>query len=298
MASPSSSKSVIKYGAHIFLWITRWSDAQLPLLEHARALGLDWLEIAVGDDVTFTPRLARERAVACGLELVVSPGGSWPAECDISLPDPDARQRGLAWHRQNIALAAEAGAVAYTGAIYGHPGTVERRLPTREEYLRIAEGLHQLAETAAQAGVRLVLEPMSHFRTNLVTTPRQALELAALADHANIGLLLDTYHMITEIRDFPAAIATAGPCLWGLHACESDRGVPGGGFVPWQQIATALHAIEFAGYMGLETYNSGPDGLAIARGLLNNPCPDGDRFVAEGLAFLRGLLVKHDAGKL
>ena len=31
--------------------------------------------------------------------------------------------------------------------------------------------------------------------------------------------------------------------LWGLHACENDRGVPGGGLVPWREIFAALKQI-------------------------------------------------------
>ena len=40
------------------------------------------------------------------------------------------------------------GATAYTGALYGHPGTVKRRQPPAGE-LPDAEGLHRLAEYAA-----------------------------------------------------------------------------------------------------------------------------------------------------
>jgi len=280
----------MKYGAHIFLWISRWGDEHLPLLDHARELGLSWLEIAVGDEVVFSPRGVRARAIAAGIEIVMSPGGVWPAAYDLSSPEPGERRAALAWHQQQIARAGDAGAVAYTGAIYGHPGTVARRVPTRDEYGYIADGLHALAAAAATAGMRLVVEPMSHFRTNIVTTPRQALELITLADHDNLGVLIDTYHMVTELRDFAAAITTIGARLWGIHACESDRGVPGGGLIPWPAIGTALHAGHFAGYIGLESYHSGADNLAVARGLFNDPCPDGDRFVRQGVQFLRGML--------
>ena len=41
----------------------------------------------------------------------------------------------------------------YTGAIYGHPGTVERRRLSESDTKRIAETLHQLAEDAADGGL-------------------------------------------------------------------------------------------------------------------------------------------------
>jgi D-psicose/D-tagatose/L-ribulose 3-epimerase len=276
-----------KFGAHCFLFTERWSDASLHLLDTARELGLDCLEIAVGDDVDFTPRLTRRRAEALGLELVLSPGGLWPEACDLSADDPADRARGLAWHKQQVDLAAEVGAVAYTGALYGHPGTVKRRRPPADEYPRTAEGLHQLAEYAGRQGILLALEPMSRFRTHLVNTPAQIMHLIALADHPNLRVLLDTFHMITEVRNYAEAIWTVGKRLWGLHACESDRGVPGGGLVPWGQVFAALDDIAFCGYLILETYNTSLGDFAFRRGIFQDLCPDGRAFVRQGLAFLR-----------
>jgi len=95
---------------------------------------------------------------------------------------------------------------------------------------------------------------------------------------------------VTEVRDYAKAVRDIAPWLWGLHACESDRGVPGGGLVPWHDLASALREVEFDGYVGLESYNSGPQGFAHLRGLLGDPCSDGDAFVTQGLGFLRGVL--------
>lgn len=277
----------MRFGAHVYLWTDRWTDQSLSVLDRARALGLDFVELPCGDDQVYDPDLTGRHARGLGLELTLSPGGVWPMDCDLSLPDPRRRQRGLDWHRRAVDLAAALGAVAYAGAIYGHPGRVERRQPTAQEYDWIAWGLHQLADYAAGAGVRVVLEPMSRFRTHLVNRPEQLVHLMGLADHPNLGILLDTYHMVTEVRDYGAAIRTAAPYLWGLHACESDRGVPGGGLVPWDQVFRALQELRFDGYVCMETYNSGPGDHAARRGVFNNPCPDGDAFVRAGLAFLR-----------
>ncbi len=278
------------FGAHIFLWIDRWSDAALPLLGAARELTLDCLEIAWGDEVDFDLTATRREAERVGIGLILSPGGVWPMECDLSLPEEQARRAGRAWHRRAVDVAAEIGAKAYTGAIYGHPGRVERRRPTGDELTRCAEELNSLAQYAAGRGLPVVLEPMSHFRTHLVNTPAQLSRLLDLADHPNLAGLLDTYHMVTEVRDYAAGVREVGRRLWGIHACENDRGVPGGGLVPWGPLAEALAEVGFDGYVGLESYNSGPGGLAQERGLFHDPCPDGNAFVTQGLAFLRDLL--------
>ncbi len=280
----------MRFGAHCFIFTDSWTDDRLPILDMAAELGLDCFEIAVGDDVHFTPSLTRRRAEALGLTLIVSPGGQWPAECDLSSDDPAERAAGLRWHKRQIDLAAELGAVAYTGALYGHPGTVKRRVPPADEYPRTAAGLARLAEYAARRDVQVAIEPMSHFRTHLVNTADQAMRLLALASHPNLYVLLDTYHMITEVRDYGRAIRTVGSKLWGLHACENDRGVPGGGLVPWPNVFMALREIGFAGYVLMEAYNSSLGDFAVRRGMFHNVCPDGTAFVRQGLAFLRHVL--------
>ncbi len=278
---------MIRYGAHSYIFTESWTDSQLGILDTVASLGLACFEIAIGDDVIFTPAVTRRPAEALGLALIVSPGGAWPAHCDLSADDPAHRAAGLAWHKRQMDLAAELGAIAYTGALYGHPGVVQRRIPPRDEYQRTAEGLSQLAEYGARHGVQTVIEPMSHFRTHVVNTPEQAMRLVALADHANLGVLFDTYHMISEIRDYAQGLRTIGSRLWGVHACENDRGVPGGGLVPWRDIFSALQELAFDGYVVMEAYNSSAGDFAHRRGMFHNVCPDGEAFVRMGLKFLR-----------
>jgi D-psicose/D-tagatose/L-ribulose 3-epimerase len=260
----------------------------------AKELGLDVFEIAVGDDVHFAPYLTRRKAEGLGLELTISPGGEWPLDCDLSAGKAADRRRGLAWHKKQIDLGAELGATAYAGALYGHPGTVKRRIPPEEEYASTAESLHHLAEHGARRGVNIVLEPMSHFRTHIANKPEQIMRLIAMADHPNLFVLLDTYHLVTEIRDYARAIQTTQDRLWGLHACENDRGAPGGGLVPWQTIFSALHETRFGGYVLLETYNSSLGDFAHSRGMFHNVCPDGQAFIRQGLTFLKAGLGEGD----
>jgi D-psicose/D-tagatose/L-ribulose 3-epimerase len=281
------------FGAHEYLFTDHWADDQLHYLDLAAELGLDAFELSVGDDVEFTPALTRARAEALGLDTLIGPGGAWPLHCDLSADDPAQRAAGLAWHQRQVDLAAELGSTAYAGALYGHPGVVKRRRPPADEAPRTAAGLHALAEYAAARNVAIVLEPMSHFRTHIANTPGQIMHLIELADHDNLYALFDTYHLITEVRDYGAAIRTLAPRLWGVHACENDRGVPGGGLVPWDDLFAALAETGFDGYIGMETYNSSIDNFAFERGMFHDPCPDGAAFVRQGLGFLQAQYARH-----
>jgi D-psicose/D-tagatose/L-ribulose 3-epimerase len=277
----------MKYGAHCYLFVESWSDSHLHVLDHAKELGLDMFELSVGDDVVFDPVRTGERAASLGLDLLIGPGGAWPLECDLSADEPVDRAKGLLWHKKQVDVAAALGAVAYAGALYGHPGVVKRRRPPADEYKHTAEGLHELAEYADSRKVKIVLEPMSHFRTHLVNTPQQLLHLLDQARHPNLAILFDTYHVVTELRDYPAAVRAIGSHLYALHACENDRGVPGNGLIPWGPLFEALHEIGFDGYVGLEGYNSGIGDFAYRRGMFHNVCPDGPAFVRQGIRFLR-----------
>lgn len=277
-----------KFGAHQFLWKSHWTDRDLAILDQARSLGLTLFEISLGDDVGFDRARLRRHAESLGIELTVGPGNLWPEDCNLSADDARHRWLGLAWHKKIVEQAAELGAAAYCGAHYGHPGQVCRRRPPAEEMPRVAENLRALAEYAGRLGVRLVIEPMSRFRTHLVNTAAQTVNLVRMADHPNLSVNLDTYHMITEERDYGAAIRGALPVLWGVHTCENDRGVPGGGLVPWMAVFNALSEAKGCVRLMLETYNTGPEGFGWSRGLFQNLCPDPEAFVRQGTAFLRG----------
>jgi D-psicose/D-tagatose/L-ribulose 3-epimerase len=118
------------------------------------------------------------------------------------------------------------------------------------------------------------------------------MRIIGLADHANLRVLFDTYHIVTEIRSYEEALRTVAPRLYALHACENDRGAPGGGLVPWESIFSVLREISFTGYMGLESYNSSTGDFAIQRGMFHNVCPDGRAFAERGIAFLKRMEAK------
>ena len=112
----------MKFGGHIFLWTERWSNNKLYLIENARDLGLDCLEISIGDDIEFDPQKIRNRSLSAGIDITISPGNLWPYEADISHDNPEYRKQGLEWHKKWLNLAGDAGVKAYSGALYAHPG--------------------------------------------------------------------------------------------------------------------------------------------------------------------------------
>jgi len=283
----------MKYGAHVFLWQDCFDDGDLEqILDAVVRLELSFLEVPIGDDIQFDAERLGRQVAARGLELVLSPGGEWPMACDISLEDPRQRLAGIDWHRRSIDLTAKCAGKIYAGALYGHPGRVERGQASHDEQVRVADGLRELAIYAKQRGILLVLEPMSHFRTHLANTPRQINDLIRLAGEENLASLLDTYHLTTEVTDLAAAFDEMLPSLWGIHACENNRGAPGTGMLPWKRLVDRMSQQQWPGYIGFESYNSTwRDGeFARERGMFHHVCPDAETFIRQAKAFIESLL--------
>ena len=182
----------MKYGAHIYLFTERWQDDQLHLMDLGAELGLQMWELSVGDDVRFTPRLTRDRAEALGLDLAIGPGGAWPVECDLSADEPSHRELGLAWHKQQVDLAGELGAVAYAGSLYAHPGIVQRR--------------HRLTQFAGRIGRRGIAR-LRHEEADRVVAPIVAQALGPEEGLVDEGLARafreSAVHTLASVRDDP-----------------------------------------------------------------------------------------------
>jgi len=70
--------STFKYGGHMYMWLERWSDDHLGLLNHIRDLDLDLFEVSLGDDSQISPQKLRHAAESLDLELTVEPGAPRP----------------------------------------------------------------------------------------------------------------------------------------------------------------------------------------------------------------------------
>ena len=147
---------------------------------------------------------------------------------------------------------------------------------------------------AGERGVRLALEPLNRFETDLINVVEQGLALCAAVGSPHLGLHLDTFHMHLEERDSGAAIRAAGDRLFHFHACENDRGVPGRGQVEWGAVADALFDIEYDGAVVIESFTPEVKSIARAVCIWRDIAPNQDTIAAEGLAFLRELRLRYE----
>src|SRR5581483_6643693 len=140
-----------------------------------------------------------------------------------------------------------------------------RQLPAAAratEWKRAVSGLREAAKMAGDAGVRLAVEPLNRFETDLVNTAEQVVRLVDEVGSPAVGVHLDTFHMNIEEHSILEAIKHAGKRLVHVHGCENDRGAPGSGLVAWPQLAQGLREIGYQGHVVIESFT--PECLAIA----------------------------------
>ena len=120
------------------------------------------------------------------------------------------------------------------------------------------------------------------------TAPFQ-IEVADRVDHPSCGVMLDTFHMNIEERSIGDAIRTAGKRMRHLHACENDRGAPGSGHVPWDEVAQACRDIGFNGPFVIESFTSAVKSIARAAAIWRKFADSQDALARNGLGYLRQL---------
>jgi D-psicose/D-tagatose/L-ribulose 3-epimerase len=157
------------------------------------------------------------------------------------------------------------------------------------------EALKEAAVFARDFGVALALEPVNRYETYVLNTAEQALTMVARIGEPNVGLLLDTYQMIIEEKDFYRAVADAGELLFHLHLCENDRGIPGSGLVYWDEVFQALHDINYHGVATIESFVCAIPEIAASTCVWRSLATDGDTLAREGLAFLESMARRYIA---
>ena len=89
---------------------------------------------------------------------------------------------------------------------------------TAAAYAQLRENLAPVVDHAAQAGVRIAVEPLNRYETSLLNTVDQTLDALDGLPAEHIGVALDTYHQNIEERDPAAADPPGG---------RADRARPG-----------------------------------------------------------------------
>lgn len=281
----------MRFGVNTWVWTSPLTTAELEkLAPKVAGMGFDWIEVPLEslDDLDHArgAEIIREHGLGVSVCAAMGP------DRDLIHPDESIRENGMNYVRGCIEAAQTIGATNLVGPLYSAVGRTWQATP--EERARdtdlLVEQLSRLADYAGEHGVVLCLEPLNRFETSFINLAEQALEVIDRVNHPSCQIMLDTFHMNIEEKSIGDAIRAVGPRLRHVHACENDRGAPGSGHVPWEDVAQALKDINYDGPVVIESFTAKVKSIARAAAIWRSLAPSQDALAEDGLKFLKQLL--------
>ncbi len=194
-------------------------------------------------------------------ELQVSLCAAMGKGRDLSSFDSYIREDTMKYLTECLQTGAMVNAKVFCGPLYAGGG--KRHWLAEEEKKREWElavtGIRELAYRAKEYGIELSLEPLNRYRTSVVNTVKQVLEMVKEIDAPNVGIHYDTFHACLEEKDLPASLEMAlqSGKVNHFHACANNRGAPGQGVIPWEAILDLLVNYHYMGHITMETFAIG-----------------------------------------
>ena len=284
----------MKFGVNTFVWVSPCTtEAVKDLAPRVRSMGFDILELAVENPGLIDVQAIGEILKENHLEAIVC--GAFGPDRNLCSSDYGIRENARNYILWLIEAAAVLGSETICGPMYSAVGKahIEDPQERQSEWQSAVEGVRELAGIAQKKGVKLALEPLNRFETDMINIVDQGLKFIEETAMENVGLHLDSFHMHVEEKDSAAAIRKAANKIFHFHACENDRGIPGSGQVYWTEIAKALKNIHYRGPVVIESFTDQVKEIARAVCIWREITPSQDAIAVQGLNFLKPLLTNR-----
>jgi sugar phosphate isomerase/epimerase len=221
-------------------------------LKSADELGLNGVELMTVDPAALEPAGVRESLDANGLAVSAVGSGAIAFCTGLTLLNEVPERRDCAMERlvDLIRFASGISAPLVTiGSFRGQAASIGSRAEAE-----LADMLRDAATIAGSEGVRLAVEPLNRYETDIIVNADQAMAFAEGVGHTALGILLDTYHMNIEEASWTAPlrrVAGAG-LLYHVHIGENNRLPPGRGLIDFGRITSVLKEVGYEGYLSAE----------------------------------------------
>jgi D-psicose/D-tagatose/L-ribulose 3-epimerase len=280
----------MQIGCHASVWTGDFDDAGLQLaVERTAAAGFDLIEIPLMDPDKADATAVRRMLDGAGLAATASLGLS--EHTDVSSADPEVVAAGEAHLGRCLEFLSDVGGTHLVGVIY----CAMRKYmapSTHENRQHSIEAIGRLSDRAAELGIRVGVEVVNRYESNLLNTARQAVRYVEDVGSHNVVVHLDTYHMNIEEPDMFTPVLDAGDRLGYVHIGESHRGYLGSGTVDFDGFFRALATIGYDGPVVFESFSSAvvhPD-LSNMLGIWRNLWEDGDDLGRHANSYIRNQL--------
>jgi sugar phosphate isomerase/epimerase len=230
--------------------------------------GYDGVELAIRDPQAVDAEELVALVADHGLEVpAIGTGQAWGEErLSYADPDPAVRRAAIARTKSHIPVAHRLNAVIIIGLLRGvvQPGVHQEQAMGWTD-----AALRECCAAAAEAGVRIALEPINRYETTLVNTVAEGLALIERVGADNLGLLFDTFHANIEEPSIEDSLMATGDRLFHVHVADSNRWYPGAGHLDFARILDLLSRMGYVGFVSGE-FIPHPEADAAARRALEN----------------------------
>jgi D-psicose/D-tagatose/L-ribulose 3-epimerase len=275
----------VKIGMNMLLWGVEITPRHIPVFEGLAEAGYDGVEIPV---VNQSPEELKAMASACDdLGLARTASAFVGEDVNPISPEPAIREAALDNLRRGIDNAGIIGAEILIGGLYQAHKYFTGRGPTEEEWRWSADYLRAAGEYAQKADVRLGLEFLNRFEVFLINTSADCKRMVEDVGLDNVGVHYDTHHANIEDPAPAAALANIREVINHVHLSESHRGTLGTGQVDWDGTFDALKAIDYSGWLVIESFGTADPELAVAANVWRNAFASPEEVYREGIRFIR-----------
>jgi sugar phosphate isomerase/epimerase len=222
-----------------------------PTLARIRSTGYSGVELLVRDPRRIDVAALESAVRSEGLDVPAVCTGEVYGEDGLSFADPDPTTRSQARDRMMAALelASRFGAMVNVGRLRGrYVEGVDRR----QTMDWMTQSVVVCAESYPDAAV--VIEPVNRNYANCLLNTAETMDFIHHIDLPNVGIMLDSVHMMVEGEDIAASMQASESHFWHFHIGDSDRLPVGLGSYRTQEFMDALGAVKFRGYVTVETF--------------------------------------------
>jgi D-psicose/D-tagatose/L-ribulose 3-epimerase len=279
---------MFKFGVDSLIWTEEFTEKDLPLIEKAKKLGFEVIDINVSHPERFPAQAVKNKIREVGIEPVTSIG--LPADSNPISPKPEVRRHAVETLKLMVDINNEIGSKILGGVLYSAWGYLSGKCRSDEEWAWSVEAMREAGRYAKSKNKDLVLaiEPVNRFETHFINIAADAVRYCKEVGTGNIKVHLDAFHMIREETSYREAVRTCGREYLGyVHVCENNRGIPGSGLVPWKEFFTALKEIKYTGPLTIESFDPNFEELNRLCAIWRKFADSGEELAVKGLVNLK-----------
>jgi D-psicose/D-tagatose/L-ribulose 3-epimerase len=280
---------MLKFGVDSFIWSENFTVKDLWIIPKAKELGFETIDIAIAHPETFPTAEVMAKVSDVGIEVVTTT--TLNKDTNLISPEPKVRVAGVEMLKKLVNVNIELGSKILGGVNYAGWGCLTGKPRTDREWEWSVQAMREVAQYAqSKSDLIIALEPVNRFETHFLNIAEDAVRYCKEVGTGNIKVHLDSFHMIREETSFKGAVNTCGREYLGyVHVCESNRGIPGTGLVPWREFFTALKSIGYSGPLVIESFDPGFEELNRLCAIWRKFAESGEALAIEGLRNLKAI---------